>query len=43
MIINMIKHIGNMCVIEGNAFGDGVIANGLHFMIGRFAKGIHLT
>jgi hypothetical protein len=34
MIIRVIKHIGNMCIARGNAFGDGVIVKGLHLMIG---------
>jgi hypothetical protein len=43
MIIRVIKHIGNMCIVEGNKFGDGVIAKGLHLMIRSFAKGVHLA
>jgi hypothetical protein len=33
MIIRVIKHVGNMCIAKGNAFGDGVIAKGLDLMI----------
>jgi hypothetical protein len=34
MIIRVIKHIGNMCIAQGNAFGDEVIAKRLHLIIG---------
>jgi hypothetical protein len=33
MIIRVMKHMDNMCITKGNAFGDGVIAKGLDLMI----------
>ncbi len=44
MVISVIEHIDNMCVVKRSVFGYGVIAKRRQILvIGLLAKGMHLT
>jgi hypothetical protein len=42
MVISVIEHIDDMCVVKQSVFGYGVIAKRRHLMIGYFVEGINL-
>ncbi len=44
MVISVIEHLDNMCVVKWSVFGYGVIAKRRQILvIGLLAKGMHLT
>ncbi len=43
LVINVIEHIHDMCVIKRSVFGYGVIGKRRHLVIGLFEEGIDLT
>lgn len=43
MVISVIEHIDDMCVVKWSVFGYGIIAKKRHSVIRLFVEGVDLT